>query len=331
MKSFIVTIKSYVTSKFLIKFCVCLLLFGGAAQSGIAQKRPELRSGDDKNRSGAVRTVTIPVTLRGLREGATVQPTDLTVKEDGETRQVLSIRSTARSPLSLAVLVQDDVVSGIGNEIESLKNFIRGLPEGSRVMVGYIGSGSLRIRQRFTTNRERAAAALRIPIGSASAAPYNPYVQIVDAAKLFESLPVGRRAVLVVSDGLDTSRGISSASPSQSLDLDRAITQAQRRGVAVYGFYAPTVGGTASGNSILVSYAQGSLQRLADETGGKAFFQGTGAPVSFDPFLRRLNESLRQQFALTYLSTSDKKGFRKVEVLPEISGIEVEYPAGYVR
>lgn len=321
---------SKLITKTLCLISACALLVSAAT----AQKRPpELRRGESpparENRN--VRTITIPVTLKGLREGATLQPTDLTVKEDGETREILSIRNTARAPLTLAVLIQDDVVSSIGNEIAALKNFIRNLPEGSRVMVGYISTGSLRVRQRFTVNKIKAAEALRIPVGSNAAAPFNPYVQIRSAARMFESQPTGRRAILVVTDGLDVSRGVTSASPSQSIDLDRAITEAQRRSVAVYGFYAPTVGATASGNSLLINYAQGSLQRIADETGGKAFFQGTGAPVSFDPFLRRLNESLSNQYALTYLSLGERNGFRKIEVLPELSGLEIDYPRGYRR
>ena len=309
------------------KLVLCLSLVCALSSATTAQRRnAPLRGEGSANRN--VRTVTIPVTLRGVAEGAVIEPGDLIVKEDGNPQQILSIRNTNRSPLSIAVLIQDDLVSSIGNEIEGLKKFIRSLPEGSRVLVGYIGSGSLRVRQRFTPSASRAADALRIPLGSSSASPYNPYVQVVEALKLFESQPAGRRAVLVVTDGLDTSRGIDSASPSQSIDLDRAITEAQRRGVAIYGFYAPTVGG---GNSLLVNFGQGSLQRLADETGGEAFFQGTGAPVSFDPFLRRLTLALRQQYALTYLSTSDKKGFRKIEIRPEISGVEIEYPAGYTR
>ncbi|MCP9495414.1 MAG: hypothetical protein MSG64_13295 [Pyrinomonadaceae bacterium MAG19_C2-C3] len=311
------------------KLVLCLCLTCALSSVTVAQRRnAPLRGEGVANRN--VRTVTIPVTLRGVAEGAVIEPGDLIVKEDGNPQQVLSIRNTNRSPLSIAVLIQDDLVSSIGNEIEGLKKFIRSLPEGSRVLVGYIGAGSLRVRQRFTPSASRAADALRIPLGSSSASPYNPYVQIVEALRLFESQPAGRRAILVVTDGLDTSRGIDSASPSQSIDLDRAITEAQRRGVAIYGFYAPTAA-TRGGNSFLVNYGQGSLQKLADETGGEAYFQGTGAPVSFDPFLRRLTAALRQQYALTYLSTSDKKGFRKIEIRPEISGVEIEYPAGYTR
>jgi VWFA-related protein len=233
------------------------------------------------------------------------------------------------SPITLAILIQDDLVPSIGPEARSLADFVRSLPRGSRIMVGYIRTGSLQVRQKFTTDLEKAAKAIRPPNGLASAAPYNPYVEVIEALKKFEAQPAGRRAVLLVSDGLDTSRGIDSSGPSESLDLQRAINEAQRKSVAVYGFYVPTV---AAGTSlILVGNAQSSLLRLANETGGKAFFQGTGAPVSFNPFIKELDESLDRQIALTFLSTHPAKGFHKIAVKSSTPGVEVAHPSGYYR
>ncbi|MGH9969731.1 MAG: hypothetical protein ACREBG_18325 [Pyrinomonadaceae bacterium] len=286
----------------------------------------------NRSRVGA-RPVTIPIGIRV--KGAKPEPEpelqmiDLTVTEDGEPQTILSIRAIGTSsPLTLAVLIQDDLVSSIGNEIKPLAEFIRRLPRGSRVMVGYLRSGSLQVRQKFTTDLEKAAKALRPPLGFASAAPYNPYVEVIEAIKRFDFQPSGRRAILLVSDGLDISRGADVSSASQSVDLQRAITEAQRRSIAVYAFYAPTVG---TQNPLLTTIAQSSLQRLADETGGRAFFQGTGAPVSFDPFLRELSASLDKQIALTYLSTHPQKGYHRIQVRSSSPGVDIEHPAGYTR
>ena len=46
----------------------------------------------------------------------------------------------------------------------------------------------------------------------------------------------GRNAVLLISDGLDTSRGFDVTSSGHTLDLERAIKQANDRNVAVYAF-----------------------------------------------------------------------------------------------
>jgi VWFA-related protein len=291
------------------------------------------RGRDDDKRRG-VRSVTIPVTvhLPKEREPQEMRSIDvLTVFEDGEQQEILTVRGVAQSPLTLAVLIQDDLTFSVGGEVRGIADFVRHLPAGSRVMVGYLRAGSLQVRQKFTPDLERAAKSLRIPIGSTSGTPYNPYTLLRDAIKRFEGQPVGRRAVLMVSDGLDLSHGFSSSTPSQSLDLQRAIDEAQRKGVAVYSIYSPTVGGTGEGGSALVGNGQGSLNRLAEETGGHAFFQGTSAPVSFKPFLRDLGAMLSRQVALTYLSTHTDKGFHRLKVESDMTEGSIRYPNGYPR
>jgi VWFA-related protein len=318
--------------KFFRIFTLCSFVFlSSALVFGQPENRVSVQPTAAQN--GKVRTVTIPVTLftkQELRERQTdefLQAGDITVKEDGDLQTILSIRSVSNTPLSLAILIQDDLSSGFNLELRKLGEFIRRLPRGSRVMVAYLRN-SLQIRQRFTDDLEKAADSLRIVAGSAAGSSGNPYDGVLDTLKRFDALPSGRRAILLISDGLDISRGVQSSTPSQSIDLDRAILQAQRRSVAVYSVYSPTAA-TENGSSILNLNGQGSLSRISDETGGRAFFQGTGAPVSFDPFLKDLSLSLSRQFALTYLSTHMKKGYHKVQVDSTNTDVRIEHPRGY--
>jgi VWFA-related protein len=290
----------------------------------------------EKNDDQNVRSVTIPVTTqtRDTKSPSELQPLpNFVVLEDGSPQQILSVRGANRSPLSLAVLVQDDVVQPVANDIKNLADFVRLQPRDTRVMIGYIRAGSLQIRQKFTTDMDRAARNLRIPISSPSASPYNPYVEVSEALKRFDSQPQGRRAILIVSDGLDVSRGADPASVTDSPDLLRAIREAQQRGVAVYAIYAPTVGGTARAGGALTNLAQSALNRLCDETGGRAFFQGTGAPVNLEPFLRAIAADLSRQLAVTYLSTNTAKGFHRIEIksLDENKDMKLAHPSGYAR
>jgi VWFA-related protein len=323
-----------------VRLLVVLVSVNVSVPLVIAQRNIEPVKSDDSSRDKKdqeqVRPVVIQVTphVRSLKRNENEEVItigEITVKEDGEERKILSLRGIGNTPLSLAILIQDDVVSSIGNEIKGIGEFIKTLPKGSRVLVGYIKSGSLQVRQKFTSDLEKAIRTLRIPISSAAVAPYNPYVEIIEGLKRFEALPSGRRAMLVVTDGLDTSGGVNGSSASLSLDLQRAIREAQRRSVAVYSFYAPTVTATDGRNSFLINNAQGSLERLSSETGGRAFFQGLGAPVSFDPFLSELGESLFRQLAVTFLSTSKGKGFHKLDVSFGRTDLKVDYPTGYSR
>ena len=199
-------------------------------------------------------------------------------------------------PLNLAILIQDDLVPQVGNELEVTREFIRSLPKGSEVMVGYITAGSLQVRQPFTTDLEKAARSLRIPIGSTSASPFNPYVEVIEALKKFKQEGTNANAILLISDGLDTSRGFDSTAAGHTLDINRAITEANKRQVAVFSFYAPSVGLT-SRSRLAASYGQSSLNRISDETGGRAFFQGTTGFVTFDSYFDRLRERLNRQYA----------------------------------
>ena len=290
--------------------------------------QPQSIAGDGSTH-GPGKPVTVPVTIR-VKEETELQNIDLSIHEDGEPQTIISLRGIGtNSPITLTVLIQEDLVPSVGNEIKDMAAFIRQLPRGSRVMVGYLRTGSLQVKQRFTTDLEKAAGTLRPPTGFASNSPYNPYVEVIEALKRFDGQPLGRRAILLVSDGLDISRGVDSSSPTQSVDLQRAVNESQKRGVAIYSFYAPSI--VTAAHPELSSNAQSSLQRLSDETGGIPFFQGTGAPVSFAPFLRELDTSLQKQAALTFLSTHISKGFHKIEVKSSTPGVRVAYPSGYVR
>lgn len=310
-------------ARLLAAFLLLPMLFSFSFAQKKDKKTPEQR----------VRPMTIPISIftkKELKENQSeefVQAGNLIVKEDNDQQVILSIRSVSNTPLALAVLIQDDLTSNANLQLRDIADFIKRLPSGSRVMVAYLRGGSNQVRQKFTDDLEKAAKSLRIIAGS-GAAPNNPYIGVEEALERFDALPTGRRAILLVSDGLDASRGLSSSSPSQSVDLDRAILKAQRKGVAVYSFYnAATL--TENGSSILILNGQGSLNRLSEETGGRAFFQGTFSPISFDPFFKDLGLLLNRQFALTYLSTHFKKGYHKVDVNSTNPDVKIEHPKGY--
>jgi hypothetical protein len=227
----------------------------------------------------------------GTNSTAAAAPSDKDAKVAEKKHQVTA-------PLNLAVLIQDDLIARVGTELGVTRDFIRTLPAGSRVMVGYITSGSLQVRQPFTEDLDKAARALRMPVASASGSPYNPYVGVVEALRRFDSTGKNRNAILLISDGLDLSRGASLSDIVNPIDMQRAIREAKKRNVSVYSFFAPTVGATDF-NSTAAFYGQGALNRLSDETGGRAFFQGTSF-VTFDSYFERLSRTLNEQSGTAY-------------------------------
>ncbi|MEP6706764.1 MAG: hypothetical protein ABJC05_04565 [Pyrinomonadaceae bacterium] len=203
-------------------------------------------------------------------------------------------KESVQVPMNLAILIQDDLVTRVGSELGVTRDFIRTLPAGSQVMVGYITSGTLQVRQPFTSDLEKASKSLRTPIGSTSASAYNPYVEVVEALRKFES-GKGHNALLLISDGLDISGGFDTSAAGHTLDIDRAIHEANKRDVAIYSFYAPSVG-LSGQNRLAASYGQSSLNRVSQETGGMAYFQGTNGFVTFDSYFDRLRRTLNEQY-----------------------------------
>lgn len=309
--------------RFIFSFLLIPLVFNVV----FAQKnKPQ----DDKN----VRVMTIPISIytkEELKENQAkefIEADNLTVFESGEEMQILSIRSVSNTPLTLAVLIQDDLSSDVNLQIKLIGEFIRSLPRGSRVMVAYLRGGTTQIKQKFTIDLDKAADSLRIVVGSPAVAPRSPYDGVNEVLKKFDALPNGRRAILLVSDGLDTSNGLSASSALRSNELERAIEKAQKRSVAVYSIYSAG-SFTKDGNPSLVNVGQGSLLSLSKETGGRAFFQGFSSPVSFQPFFQDLNILLRRQFAVTYLTPNTKKGYYKLKVTSSNPELEIEFPKGY--
>ncbi len=311
----------------LSKITAILLLLSIFSTFSNGQKKDKNKQKDNEQK---VRTMTIPISIftkQELKENQAeefLQAGEIIVKEDNEPQTILSIRSVTNTPLHIAVLIQDNLSSNINLQLEEIKNFIKKLPPDSRVMVAYLRSGTTQIRQKFTTDLEKAANSLRIVVSSSSVAPNSPYEGVEEILERFDALPTGRRAILLVSDGLD----ITNSSPTQSLELDQAILKAQRRSVAIYSFYSSATL-TENGNSSLILNAQGALNRLSEETGGRSFFQGTISPISFQPFFRDLNLALNRQFALTFLSTHMKKGYHKLQVSSTNPEVKIEHPKSY--
>ncbi len=64
--------------------------------------------------------------------------------------------------------------------------------------------------------------------------------------------------------------------------------------------------------------------QLSDRTGGEAFFLGLQAPVSFRPFLDRLQNSLDNQFLLEFGARPDRRaGLRSFNINTSVAGVEL--------
>ena len=290
-----------------------------------------IASAQKSDGQNAQREVTLLVTAvahndRTREIARKLQPSDFAVLEEKQPQKVIAVEKISERPVVAAVLIQDNLIARVNNEYGEIRRFIRGLPAGSKVMVGYVSSGFLRVRVEFTDDLEKAAKGLRIIPGSNVAAPYSPFTQLRNALKKFDGQPEGRRVVLMVTNGIDSEDGFSRLSPFFSVYLDGAIRAAQERGVAVYSMFAPAAGRRGLSRRA-VNVGQGALLRLADRTGGEAFLSGRSF-VTFSPYFKELDEIMKNQWKVRYVSNLTGKGFRKVEVTTDFD-IELHHQSGY--
>ena len=89
--------------------------------------------------------------------------------------------------------------------------------------------------------------------------------------------------------------------------VDASVQDAQCAGVVVYSIYTPSAG--HFGHSNWRSYwEQNFLSQLSEETGGEAYYlMGPQAPVSFAPYLEKLNQQLPNQFLLAFFWPNPRK------------------------
>lgn len=242
---------------------------------------------------------------------------------DGKERLTVSEWTPAqgeRGALDFAVVIDEETSGDLDLQLNDIRDFIKEMPSSARVAVFYAANGTVKIVQDFTTDHEAAAKSVRMPMGNVGAYA-SDYLSVIDLMKRWPASGA-RREMLLVADGIDRFRGDIPESP----DLDTAIEHAQKSGFIIHTIYARGVG-RAGRNFFRVSLGQGNLSKLADQTGGESFFQGTQTPVAYAPFLKQLTFVLNNQYLVTALDKPAKKaGLRRIRVRTEISGVEISAP-----
>ena len=128
----------YVTSTRRAILGALTILFSPLFSSADAQRTQ--RDAAVSDREISILVTAHPQNARMREAALKLKADDFVVREDKRPQQIISVKQASEAPPILAVLIQDDLVSRVNNEIKGVKEFIKRLPEGSRVMTGYITS-----------------------------------------------------------------------------------------------------------------------------------------------------------------------------------------------
>jgi len=276
--------------------------------------------------NGVPVTVTVTATSHDKAATSSVPQNEVVVRQDGDVRRVISWKPATQDSqgLDLAIMIDNQLTRRISSNLDELRQFVRSQNDKTNVAVVYADYGSAKIEQGFTTDREQAAKSFHIP--SAFRGTSNgTFDSVRDMMKKWPE-DGNRRVLLLISSGIDLSEGVSETNPYRNVPLDNAIEATQRANAVVFTIYASGDTRALRGDFLTLN-GQGSLDRLANETGGKAFFQGLSTPVSLEPFLQQMSGLLGQQYLLTFMAEANTKGdYSRLKVTSEQNGVQLRAP-----
>src|SRR5271155_4299268 len=260
--------------------------------------------------------VVFTVTDRHGRYIKDLKSNDFKVIDDQKPAELRSFRSETDLPLQVGLLV--DASNSVRDRfkfeqeaaIEFLSAIIRPRYDEAFV-VGF--DATPEVTQDFTDNTEGLSNGVRLLRAGGGTAMYDAlYFACRDKLLKQEQTGPVRRAIILLSDGEDNLSHVT---------REEAIDMAARAEVIVYTISTNISGMKGKGDK--------TLERIADATGGRAFFPFQMREVS-DAFLS-IQEELRSQYAVGYKPAdfaADGR-YRTIEILAADRGLKVRTRKGY--
>jgi Ca-activated chloride channel family protein len=305
----------------LIASAIIYALLISAVTAQDKKKRPEQSQQQDEpvqlRADLVVANVTVSDAAGHYAHGLTMK--DFSIVEDGVAQTVDSF-SAEEAPFAAAILV--DMSGSMGHKFGLVRgaaaSFVEQIRENDQVAV-YGFNNDVRLFQEFSDTR-----LITDYIWDAEARDTTRMYDCVDeAVEALSKRPEKRRAILLISDGQDSS--------SRKSSFNTALKKASAAGVMIY-----TVDlideSLSRGNSTEAAVARRGRQELkdfADQTGGRYIHSPEGDKLE-ESFIDVVDE-LRNQYTLTYYSTNDKRDgkWRKMTINVARQGATARSRKGY--
>lgn len=251
----------------------------------------------------------------------TLTPADVRVLEDGAPQQLLSFERETDAPLSLALLVDASASQErvLKDEQAAARDFIASVLRPDKDTAAVLSfTGVTRLEQPLTSDAAALNAAIdRLKVEHTLNSPecesddtpeevrIRCYTAVWDSvavtvrAVLARTPERTRRAILLLSDGDDT---------RSRLRVYHAAEEAVRGNAVVYSI------GIRDKNFPVGELRRDYLKRVAEETGGRAFFPKNRADLA--AAFEQIEQELRSQYLISYAPTNRARdgSFRNIEV-----------------
>jgi VWFA-related protein len=300
---------------------IAIGIMGGFAAMSPSAQQPSGQA--QQTFRSAVDVVTIQASVRDGRgrvvSGLTT--TDFEVRDNGQLRPILSVRSDRQSPLSLAILVDMSGSMRMGPKIamarQAYDSVLSQLHEGHDEVALFTFDASLHERRDFTRNLGSLKGAL------ADFAPFGE-TSLFDAtaatARKLAARSATHKAIIVLTDGIDTSSTLTAREVSglaSSIDVPVCV-------VATVPSLDQRLVMEGSGRPISSDVAD--LRHLAEWTGGQYAFASSF--VETVVAASGLIDELRQQYVLAIEAATEHE-WRRLDVRVRRPAATVKARSGY--
>ncbi|HEY0785391.1 MAG TPA: hypothetical protein VGD62_05930 [Acidobacteriaceae bacterium] len=256
-------------------------------------------------------------------EVPTIPQQSIQVTVDGKQVQPTVWRPYGHDPVELVLLIDSSARSSFGRNLEDLTKFIGSLPPNVSVGIAYMQNGNAIFTGPISKEHATVASQLHLPAGTPGSNA-SPYFCLSDLAKRWPSpRSAARREVIMITDGVDEyQRRYDPDDPY----LAAAVADSQRAGLVVYSIYYRDQG-RASGSGYETNAGQNYLNQVADETGGRLYYEGLSNPVSFTPFFDDLSRRLNNQYELGFPARAEKKeSYPQLKIKSQIGSVKFDAP-----
>lgn len=264
--------------------------------TSVGEAQPTFRSGVD------LVSVTAVVSDRSGRPVPELTPEDFEVFDDGEPRPIIEFWSDDSAALSMTLLIDVSGSMQVGSKMTDARAaanfFLAHLRPGQDEAAVFAFDTQLRQVRSYSTDPTRLEASMQdfTPFGATSL-----YDAIAETARLAAARSIRHRAVVVLSDGVDTKSTLTAPEVS-------GIASAIDVPVYLVALVSPLDHPDAPTSS---SAAEASrLRDLARWTGGGVHF--VSGPAEASQIASQLISELRQQYVLAFEPVGT--GWRRLEV-----------------
>ena len=231
---------------------------------------------------------------------------DFTVEEDGEVQKITQFAREQELPLTLALLVDisPSVAPVFSQEKLTASIFLESVIGRRDLALVIAFDRHATLVEDFTEDVRRLTDAVKgLSLKNTGTSLYDA-VYLAAEEKL--SRETGRKAIVLISDGEDT---------TSTYNQSKAMIAVQRSNAVIYAI-------SNGGNS-------GTMRRMAEETGGGFFRIREGS--EFQKVFEQIAMELRTQYSLAYQSTNTSRdgAFRRIKINPRNSDIKIRARRGY--